>query len=51
MNILFVCIWLLLVTENKIVIIIGYNFNPVFYFSQDHPNDCVKNMCSLHLRI
>lgn len=47
---IFVCIYLglPLVSENKIVTIIGCNFRP-FVFGIDPKHKCVDNLCSLHL--
>lgn len=37
------------VTYNIMVIITECNFKPVFYILSKHPNNCVKNLSSLHL--
>lgn len=49
-RIIFIYILLSTVIENKIVIMIRYNFKPVFYIKfGELPTNCVKNMCSLYL--
>jgi len=48
--IIFIYILLPSVTENKIVIMIRYDFKPVFYIKfGELPTNCVKNMRKLYL--